>query len=200
MKNGKKNEISNKVWIIIISICLVLIIFVAIGFAVFSNREDKVIERVENGGNIVLNYANNLSGLKLIDTAPTTDAIGMTDLTPGEYFDFSIDVNLDNATSVEYEISIVKDSKNSTIDDDDIRIYLEKENSGTFSSVFSPSSFVAITSSSELGSPKGSMILYHETKKKSTAENYRLRVWLSDSSVLTSGNYSVEVLVNGVAK
>lgn len=198
--NKEGNELSKGFWCVLIVICLVLIVFIAAGFAIFSNKDDEIIDKVEDGGNITLNYTNNVTGLSIINSAPITDSLGMKKFEDGDYFDFSVKVELDNATSIEYEISAIKDTKNSTISDDDIRIYLEKENSGTYSTVFGPEKFTALKKESSLGSPEGSMVLTSVKSKKSITDNYRLRLWLSDKSMLTAGNYSLEIIVNGKAK
>ena len=200
MENKKKGELSKEFWYFFIGFCCLFIIVLAVGFAVFANREDEVLEKEKSGGNIVLNYTNNISGLKIINATPTTDAIGIKNNEDGQYFDFSIDTKLDNPPSIEYEIAAIKDSTISTISNDDIKIYLEKENSGSFTKVFGPAKFSAIKENTKLGSPEGSMVLTHSKIKKSGTENYRLRMWLSDKSVLTSGNYGIEIVVNGKAK
>ena len=199
MKNKKGNELSGIFWIILIIICLILAIFVGFLFVEFGKQKDIVIDKEENGGNIVLNYTNNITGLYITKAIPTNDAIGMKLNNEGQYFDFAIDTKLDNATSIDYEIAVIKDEKKSTIPDSDIRIYLEKEVSGTYTKVFGPAAFTGIKEESKLGSEKGSMILSNVTTKKSVVDNYRLRLWLSDSSTLQSGDYAVEVVVNGKA-
>ena len=195
-----KKDLSKNFWYLIVGICTLLVIIIIIAFVVFSNRKPEVIEKNENGANIVLNYTSNVSGLKLTDITPTTDAVGMKNLKDEEYFDFSVEVALDNARGVEYEISAVKDTKNSTISDDDIKIYLEKEKSGTYTKVFGPDKFKPLKKKTEIGSEKGSMVLIKTKKTNSIADNYRLRMWLSDKSNVTSGTYAIEIVVNGKAK
>ena len=199
MEKKKGNELSGIFWIILIIICLLLAIFVGFLFVEFGKHKNIVIENEENGGNIVLNYTNNITGLYLTKAIPMNDSVGTVLSDEGQYFDFAIDTKLDNATSIDYEISVIKDTKKSTIPDSDIRVYLEKENSGTYAKVFGPSSFKGIKEESELGSQVGSMILNKVKTKKSIVDNYRLRIWLSDSSTLQSGDYAIEVVVNGKA-
>ena len=200
MKNKKGNELSGIFWIILIITCLVLSVFVGFLFVKYGKEKDVVIEKEENGGNIILNYTNNITGLYISKAIPTSDAIGMVASEEGKYFDFAVDTKLDNATSIEYEIAVLKDSKKSTISDDDIRIYLEKEKSGTYTKVFGPAPFKPIKEDSKLGSQSGSMILSSVKTKKSVVDNYRLRLWLSETSSMQSGDYAVEVVVNGHAK
>ncbi len=195
-------ELSKTFWIVLIGICLLFIILIAIGFIAFSHRKEEVIENEENGGKITLNYTNNITGLSLKDIIPTTDSVAIKELKDGKYFDFFIDIDLKKASSIEYEISAIKDDdpKNSSISDDDIRIYLEKEKSGTYTKVFGPSKYIPIKKTTELGSPAGSMVLVHSKAIQSSKDNYRLRMWLSDKSVMEKGNYSVDIVVNGHAK
>ncbi len=186
--------------ILMVSVSVLLIGLIVVGYIVFSLKGKDVIEEEENGADIILNYSSNISGLQIRNAEKIKDTDGMVDLTDGEYFDFSIETLLDNASNVEYEISIVKDIVNSTIPDEDIKIYLEKEKDGTYTKVFGPSKFTPLKKESELGSKKGSMALLNVKKTNSNTDNYRLRMWLSDKSELNSGSYSIDVEVNGIAK
>ena len=196
----ENKEVIPKFLVFILCICVVLIILIAVGFAVFVNRKPEVVENEENGANIVLNYSTDVNGLEIKDATPTTDTVAIKKNEDGDYFDFSIDVKLDNAPSIEYEISVIKDKKNSTIADDDIRIYLEKENSGTYTKVFGPDKYKALKKKDKFGSPVGSMVLTKIKKTNTSTDNYRLRMWMSDKSVTQTGNYSIEIVVNAIAK
>lgn len=199
MKNKKENVLSGFFWIIVIVVCLVLSILVGFLFVKYGNEKNIVIEKEENGGNIVLNYTNNITGLYISKAVPTSDVVGSAFSEEGTYFDFAIDTKLDNATSIEYEIAVLKDSKKCTIPDEDIRIYLEREVSGTYTKVFGPAPFEPIKEDTKLGSQSGSMVLSKVKTKKSFVDNYRLRLWLADTSAVQSGDYAVEVVVNGHA-
>ena len=73
----KKNELSKGFFYGMIAICMVLIIFVGIGFGVFAAQPKPIVYQDENGGNIVINYTNNISGLKIEDVVPTVDSVAM---------------------------------------------------------------------------------------------------------------------------
>jgi hypothetical protein len=196
----KKRELTKNFWITWILIFLFLIIASAVGFGLFSYREEEVIVNDENGGDVVLNYSSDFPGIIIKNAVPTTDAVGMKKMEDGDYFDFSVETILDNARSVEYELSLVKDKKLSNIPDDDIRIYLEKENSGTYSAVFEPKGFTPLKKDSKYGSKTGDMVLTKEKKTRKSTDLYRLRIWLRDQSTVVNGNYSVEVVVSGISK
>lgn len=199
-ENKKEEKLTKSFYVLIIIISILLIVGIAAGFFSFVNREEKVINKTKSGGNIVLNYSDDTNGLRLINAVATTDEMGKKDLTEGNYFDFSVDVDLDNASEVQYEISLTKNSESSTINDKDIRIYLEQEDSGTYNGIFGPESFLPLKNKTKLGSKKGSLVVARVKKTKSSTDNYRLRIWLNEKAIVTNGSYSVEVNINGKAK
>lgn len=199
-KEEKGNELSKNFWVTVIAICSFMIVVIIIGIAVFSNRKPEVVEKEEEGGYVTLNYSSEVNALSILNAQPVTDSVGEKNMTAGQYFDFSVDTNLDGASKVEYEISVIKDKEVSTIDDDDIRIYLEKEESGTYTKIFGPEKYTASKNYSGVGSEIGSMVLTNVKKIKSDTDNYRLRIWLSDKAVAKGGNYSVEVDIHAIAK
>lgn len=186
--------------LLMVSVSALLIGFIVIGFIIFHIKGKDVIDEEENGADIVLNYSSNVSGISIRNASKVKDEDGMLTLKEGEYFDFSIEVLLDNAAYVEYEISAIKDAVNSTTPNEDIRIYLEKEKEGTYTKVFGPDKFTPLKQKNDIGSRKGSMPLIKVKKTNSNTDNYRLRMWLSDKSQLDSGTYTIDVEVNGIAK
>ncbi len=202
MGKNKKDDtsLSNTFWITTVTLLSIMVVLIIIGFVAFHNRDPIVIEQEEQGGYVTLNYSSDVNALTIKNAKPTTDAVGMKNNKDGEYFDFSVDVNVDKASKVEYEISIKKDTEISNISNEDIRIYLEKEDSGTYSKVFGPDKFIPSKNYSKVGSEVGSMILLNVKKLKSETDNYRLRVWLSDKALTTGGKFSVEVEIHAIAK
>ena len=197
---NKEVKQSNCFWYLIVGIIFVMILVVSIFFIYFINIEDEVIEKNSYGAKVYLNYSSDVPGLKVSNMSPTSDEVAITDLKDGSYFDFSVEVDMLKAKDYEYEISVVKDINNSSISDDDIRVYLEKEDSGSYVQVFEPNKYSALKKKSDLGSAKGSMVLYTDSCSKDCSNNYRLKIWLSDSATTTIGSYGVDVMVNGIAK
>ena len=195
----KKKDLSKKFWFVIITISSILIVLIAIGFAVFKMTKRTVIEKNETGGKVLLNYTNNITGLKIVDMVPVSDTIGKKNSKAGEYYDFSVDVTLDNATYIEYELAVTKDKKFSTVSDEDIRIYLEQEKSGTYTEVLEPSAFIPLKEVTDIGTQKGDMVLYRTKRTKNGTDRYRLRMWVSDKSLIEKGNYNLEVTVKASA-
>lgn len=194
-KNSRKAFV-----ILMLSVSALLIGFIVIGYIIFNIKGNDVVEEEENGADIILNYSSNDSGISIRNASKVKDEDGILTLKEGEYFDFSVEVLLDNASYVEYEISAIKNVVDSTTPNNDIKIYLEKEKEGTYTKVFGPDAFKPIKKETDLGSKKGTMPLIKVKKTNSNTDNYRLRMWLSDKSELENGTYSIDVEVNGVAK
>ena len=138
-KENNKENLSKRFWIYLISICSVLLVLVIIGFIIFSNRKPVVIETEEDGGKAFLRYSSKNSVYTVKNAVPTVDAIGIKLNEDGSYFDFSVDTSLIKASSIEYEISIKKESGKAN--NSDIKVYLEKEDSGSYNSVLKPQIF-----------------------------------------------------------
>lgn len=194
--NGKLNK---TFWILTLIICLVCIIGISVGFYLYKLETDKEVIKEKFGGDVYLKFVGNTNGLTLLNASPMTDQLGALQEGENKYFDFSVEVQLDEAKYVEYEIAIEKDTAFSNIPDSEVKFYLEEENSGSFSKVFGPSEFKPLEKKTELGTDKGDMVLYTVKKADSGTINYRLRMWMSETSTMPVGNYSVEVSINGKA-
>lgn len=197
----KTNSKLNKTfWILTLVICLLCIAGISVGFYLYKLETDKEIIKEKLGGDVYLKFVGNTNGLTLLNASPMTDQLGALQEGENKFFDFSVEVKLDEAEYVEYEIAIEKDTAFSNIPDNEVKFYLEEENSGSFSKIFGPSEFKPLEEDSELGTEAGNMVLYTVKKNATGTTNYRLRMWMSDKSTMLVGNYSVEVSINGKAK
>ena len=194
------NKLNKTFWILTLVICLICIAGISVGFYLYKLETDKEIIKEKLGGDVYLKFVGNTIGFTLLNASPMTDQLGALQEGENKFFDFSVEVKLDEAEYVEYEISIEKDTAFSNIPDNEVKFYLEEENSGSFSKVFGPSEFKPLEEDSELGTEAGNMVLYTVKKNTSGSTNYRLRMWMSDKSTMLVGNYSVEVSINGKAK
>lgn len=198
MEKGS-NKLSKTFWILTLILCILCIVGISIGFYFYKQETNKVVVKDKLGGDVYLKYVGNTNGLTLLNASPMTDQLGALQDGDNKYFDFSVEVDLDEADFVEYEIAIVKDKSFSNIPDNEVKFYLEEENSGSFSKVFGPSEFKPLEEKTELGTDKGDMVLYTVKKADSGTINYRLRMWMAETSTMPVGNYSVEVSINGKA-
>lgn len=195
----KNNELTKTFWIITLILCLLCIVGIGVGYYFYKQETEKKVFKEELGGDVYLKFVGNTNGLTLLNASPMTDQLGALQEGENKYFDFSVEVKLDQADFVEYEIAIEKDKAFSNIPDNEVKFYLEEENSGSFSKIFGPSEFKPLEKESDLGTEAGDMVLYSVKKNSSGTTNYRLRMWMADASTMPVGNYSVEVLINGKA-
>lgn len=198
----KNNDVSKKVLIsiIIVSILFLLTIILAFVCCIAGNKNKK--DKVYDSGSIVMTYSNSSNSLTIDNSLTFSDNDGMLLKNVNYYFDFTVNTTLKDSKEIDYEISIKKDPT-STISNDKIRIYLEKQKSGTFTKVFEPKQYVPLTGKSDIGTPAGSMVLLKGVSKKDSSDNYRLKIWVSDTSGLDSSqlsNYTVSVDVYGKAR
>lgn len=195
----EKNKITKTFWVLTLIFSLLCIAGIGVGFYLYRQETEKEVYKEELGGDIYLKFVGNTNGLTLLNSSPMTDQLGALQDEENKFFDFSVEVKLDQAEYVEYEIAIEKDDAFSNIPDEDVRFYLEEEISGSFSKVFGPSEFKPLEEDSVLGTEEGDMVLYTVKKNSSGTTNYRLRMWMSEKSTMLVGNYSVEVSINGNA-
>ena len=198
----KDNDSKIKLIVIISVVSVLLLLLLVIMIVSFYNKPKEVINDNQVGGEVNISYTDKSNTLNVINLTPVEDGAAIKDLTGDNYFEFSVETKIDKAKEVNYEISISKNTDKCTVNDQDIKVYLEKENSGSYSKVFGPSKFKGISKTSELGTPKGDMVLSKVTNKKSIIENYRLKVWLSSTAEAGTvpQNYSIDINVVGDAE
>ena len=198
MEKNKKTPLSSEFWIVFISICIVLSIILMIAFVSYNNRKTVIVEKDVNGADIVVDYKSDTKLLSLTDVKPTSNVEGVA-ADDEMFFNFTLDIRKRDSKQIDYEISVIKDPS-STINDNDIRIYLEKEVNGTYKEAFSPGYYEGIKRETEIGSKKGSMVIYSDTITSSVTSKYRIRLWLANNSAATSGTYSVDLDVRAKAR
>jgi len=198
MDKKKKTPLSAEFWVIFIVISLVFSFLLIVCYQIYNNRETVIVDEKHEGADIVIDYTSDIKLLSLTDLTPISNAEGING-SPDKFFEFTVDIKQKDAQKVEYEISVIKD-KSSTIDDKDVRIYLEKYVNNSYVEVFRPSVFEGLTDDTKVGSKKGSMVVYNDSVISSDSQKYRLRLWLSNTSVVNTGSYSIDIAVNAVAK
>ena len=195
-----KKGIAGKVWLIII--CIILVVFAIIGVAgyIHYSKPANVDYEEESGGDVSLTYTDDVNEFVITNAVKMSDADGMAQSAADKYFDFTVSTDISNANNIEYSIILVKDETLSTSVDENVKIYLEKQNSGSFVSLFEPKVFSANIKTGKYDGE--AMTIYKTSRKQSGKDNYRLRMWISDTAVLTEGqieNFGVKIIVDGKA-
>ena len=195
-----KKGISKKIiiWIVIISVLLLAVIgLLFVSF--FKTREDNIKEK--DSGAVLMTYGNENNSLSISKVTPIKDEDGMKMENKNEYFDFSITTKLEDASSIEYEITITPNITDVSVLSG-IKVYLERQNNGTYGKLFEPKLFVANPNETVFGSPKGSMVIASVVKDADSVDNYRLRVWIDEKATITeevAKKISFDVSVHGKA-
>lgn len=196
---AKKDNSSKVILLSILAITILVISVIGVSFAAFVRVQKGKKANTISTGNISMNYTESTNGISIKDALPMSDSVGKTLKGNGEYFDFTINSSIIGNVSINYEIAAIKDKK-STIDDNSVKIYLEQQKSGSYEEVMAPTKFQPISKQSKIGAPVGSMVLKRATKKRSSIDNYRLRMWLDENAVVAAGKfYSIKINVYGKA-
>lgn len=183
-------------------IIVLLVVGVVVGaFYIHYGSPEEVYQETYDGGNISLTYSDEENLFLIENATPTSDLVGMVYDSADLFFDFTVKVDIDEAEAVEYDILLVKDETLSTALDSNIKVYLEKEESGTYVKVAGPDIFTSNTEDEKLGN--SIMSVYKGKRTSDGNDNYRLRIWLADTAVVAPEqiqNYAVKVAVKGKAK
>lgn len=183
---------------------IVIFVIGIIGWAFYDHYSQPadVEEITLDGGRISLTYADDANLFAIFNATPTSDLVGTKFDSADLFFDFTIKTEILDANFVEYEIILIKDEKNSTALEGNVKVYLEKEDSGTYSSVFDPEIFIANVDDDD-NIAGSAMSIYKNKRKSSGNDNYRLRMWISDAAVYSSDviqNFGVKIAIKGKAK
>ena len=131
LKNDElKEEKNGKLYFILLA--LLLIVLLAIGISAVAVTVTKKGDKVNTitTGNISLDYTEDTNGITITNAMPLTDAAGKKLSGTDQYFDFSVISTITGQANITYEISALKLAK-STLDDKNVKLYLEKNESGT---------------------------------------------------------------------
>lgn len=189
---------------IIVSSIIIILLVVGIvcgAFYIQSLEPKDILEKTLNGGDVSLTYADEENLFMIENASPTSDIVGMKYDSAENFFDFTVRSEIEEANYIEYEIMLVKEESVSTLNNENIKIYLEKEVNGTFTKIVDPMLFKSNVSDSKFGNDV--MRVYKQKKTNDGNDNYRLRMWIADTAVLNTNdvqNFGIKVAITGVAK
>ena len=194
-----KKGISFKVWMLLLAVFLTVGAVIGVS-SYLCYGEPKNIEYDEvSGGEISMTYTDDQNIFGITNGVKMSDTVGIAQDASDKFFDFTINTDISNANNLEYSIILVKDETLSTSLDENVKIYLEKEVSGSYSEVTGPIVFSPNMKDSEY---ENAMTIYKGTNRNNKTENFRLRMWISDTANITPEqiqNFSVKIIVDGKA-
>ena len=199
MKNQK--GVSKKTLVSCIIIVLLSIALVCGAVYIQFNQPGEIIEEDLVGGSVSLTYSDEENLFFIENAIPMSDLFG-TKLDSAEFFfDFTVKTEIEDANYLEYDVILVKNDEVSTSLNENVKVYLEKEQNGTYVKVIDPTIFNVNILDNKMG--KDAMSVYRQKKTKSGSDNYRLRLWISDTAIFNSDesqNFGVSVSVSGIAQ
>lgn len=196
-----KKGVSKGIVIACIIIVLLVASIIAGAFYIYYGSPEEVYQETLSGGTISLTYSDEQNLFLVENAIPTSDIVGSVYDSADMFFDFTVNVDIEEAEYVEYEVLLVKDDNLSTALNNNIKVYLEKEESGTYVKVAGPEEFSSNVDDEKIGNSV--MSVYKGKRTSSGNDGYRLRMWLSDTATITPGeiqNYAVKVALKGEAK
>ena len=196
---SNKKGISFKVWMLLIAVFLSVGAVIGVSAYLFYGEEKNIEYDEVSGGELSMTYTDDQNIFSITNGIMMSDVDGMAQDASDKFFDFSVNTDISNANNLEYSIILVKDETLSTALDENVKIYLEKEVSGSYSEVYGPVVFSSNMKDSEY---ENAMTIYKGTNKNNKTENFRLRMWISSDANITPEqiqNYSVKIMVDGKA-
>lgn len=194
------NTLSRQILLAVLGLALLVLAIVGVSYAI--TIPDKSLNKVYL-------VSDDNSAISLNDL-PMSDYEGINLNGSSNVFDFCVKGNIADNASIDYVIALEKiDSDYDSLDDKDVKVYLEKYNLKEFVSTDITSVPIAFTRNnivSDISTPDGSMILYYgglqnaTTDKKEVNECFRLRLWIDEDSIIESSKKEFMARVNVYSK
>ena len=194
------NTLSRQILLAVLGLALLVLAIVGVSYAITIPNKSL---------NKVYLVSDDNSAISLNDL-PMSDYEGINLNGSSNVFDFCVKGNIADNASIDYVIALEKiDSDYDSLDDKDVKVYLEKYNLKEFVSTDITSVPIAFTRNnivSDISTPDGSMILYYgglqnaTTDKKEVNECFRLRLWIDEDSIIESSKKEFMARVNIYSK
>lgn len=189
------NYLSRKILLSILAIALVIIAVVGVSYAYLITGSSGGRVNVLDTGSISLDFIDGENNINLTNMMPISDSDGMVLNGEGDLYDFSVSSTLNEGSHINYEIAgeRVINQECQQLDDNDIKIYLEKLVGGKYKAVpitVVPRNFMPNRIISDMGSSPDMMRLHIDSfvntsdRKMHFTDRYRLRMWLSKDAVI----------------
>lgn len=193
---------SKQVLLSVFGVALLIVAIVGISYAIFVFSAKSRVDNTVRSGGITFEYLEGDSVIDINDALPVSDEVGVKQT---KSFDFQVSSAIRGNTTVFYEVRAKSLTVDNKIDNQYVKIYLEKKDCDDFSMVLSPTTFKENpnTSLTNISVDTNTMLLYSGrfSGKKAATTNYsdefRLKMWLSDKYLIddVSRSFKIKVLV-----
>lgn len=193
---------SKQILLSVFGIALLLIAVIGISYAVFIFTSKSMTNNTIRTGKLSFQYLEGNRVIQITDALPISDIVGKKQT---EFFDFHISSTIRGDAHISYEIRAKSIPVEHPLDPKFVKLYLEKEQAGSYQTVLQPSVFQVNQSTSLSNSDidLDTMLLYSDkisSKEKDLSvldEGFRLRMWLDSSYPLDriSKSFKIKLLV-----
>lgn len=183
---------------VIILFFSLIFFFAGISYSIFSFFGEGITNNVIYTGKIIFSYSDangGENGIHIENASPISDEVGKILSGEGEYFDFIVTAST-TKTNLSYEITVEKD-KNSTLEDDWIKIYLTVLEGGQELPTAITFKNNQVVTFNELIDTTNNLLdgktVYYGTVQAgevSYGKRFRLRMWIKDPNQ-TNFDYSI---------
>lgn len=186
------NSLSKQILLVIIGIALLIVAVVGVSYAItVGNGSSNKVRMVMDSYNMGINMNN---------TLPMSDSDGILN---NSVFEFCALSMVEKNSKVKYEVSLEKILSDNSLNNQEVKIYLEKLTSNGYVSTDitrKPSNFIEDWDSNL--TPDGNMILYYgifdndSSDDREMSECFRLKMWIDEDTVIGSSPKEFKTRVN----
>lgn len=185
-----ENTDSKNILLSVIGIAIFLVAVVGITYAIFVFTGEGNQKNTISTGTISMLYTESSNIISINDAMPMSDSVGKMQ---NKYFDFSVSAKIKGKATINYEVRARRTDKDEVnrLPDNQVNIYLEKQDSNKYVQVMEPKTF-AITSTTLDNTyvNNDSMLLYNGIingdSDASVEDKFRLRIWLKENTEVYS--------------
>ena len=181
-----ENTDSKNILLSVIGVAILFVAVVGITYAIFVFTGNGNKKNTISTGTISILYTESSNVISINNAMPMSDSVGKIQ---NEYFDFSVSAKIKGKASINYEVRARRTDKTdiNRLPDNQVNIYLEKQDSNRYVPVMEPKTFIPTsTTLDNTYVNNDSMLLYKGTMTSngdiSVEDKYRLRIWLKENT------------------
>ncbi len=192
MGEKMKQKETKQLLLSVFGVALIILAITGFTYAIFTYTVTSSKTNQIRTGSIKMSYLeSNTNVISINNAMPTTDLVGKNQ---NDYFDFTLSAEISGTSTISYDIFAQQIETENSIDNNEIKVYLEKEESGKYEAVMEPLVFSPTTD-------KG-MLLYKDSfsnktnSKVTKLENYRFRMWIDEKSDVKTFSKNFKIKIN----
>ncbi len=198
----KENKSSSKqILLSVLAIAILIVAVVGVSFAAFTFVGEGTRENTISTGTISMTYNEETDGISITNAMPMDDVAGVAQTADEAVFEFTVGATISGNATIAYEISAIKKNVGpTTLEDDEVKLYLATVASSIETQVMAPSNFTPIAVATATGTPVGGMILTSGNFTATQSTDYVLKMWIDENYVTGGSAETFTVTVNVYGK